>query len=76
MGSGNRRPLRHAWVTGDGTTAIDPTWRKPEHMSYFGTVFPTKGVAMLMLIRGHYRILDPLDAFAFQALRSPPGETA
>jgi hypothetical protein len=42
--SGSGFLAHHAWVTVDGVTAIDVTWREPGEV-YFGMVFDTKAIA-------------------------------
>ena len=53
-------PLAHAWVSNDGATAVDPTWRDtsidgtPE---YFGIAFESRFVRETLLKTRHYGVL-------------------
>ena len=55
-------PVWHAWLTTDGT-AIDQVW--PESVSmqsfYFGVEFSMATLAAMLLARGYYGLLDPVD---------------
>lgn len=58
-------PTPHAWVTEDGTSAIDPTWAEPG-AAYFGVPFSTEWLHQHLTSSGHWGVFfmemadDPL----------------
>ena len=60
--------IHHAWITTDGIHAVDPSAQLcATNGAYFGVAFPLKSVAGLMLARGYYGVLNPVDATALSA---------
>ena len=51
-------PIHHAWVTINGTDAMDLTLKDTEDREYFGVVFSREVLWEEMLKTGHYGILD------------------
>ena len=65
--------VSHAWLTNDGGEAFDPTWRdssgtKNQDCFYFGIEFPTPAVGEILMERGYYGLLDPIDDVLAAAL--------
>lgn len=59
IGPGVPDPIQHAWVTSNGTDAIDPSSRQPGVGHYFGVVVPVKVVARAVVERGHWALILP-----------------
>jgi hypothetical protein len=51
-------PIHHAWVTLDGTTAMDPTL-DAENYEYFGIVFSNETLREELVRNRFYGVLDP-----------------
>lgn len=61
-------PVLHAWLSVDGESVIDQTWRDPANCWYFGIPFTAAAVAK-MCLRGTYGMLSPFDTtFLAEAL--------
>ena len=68
----SRGSIHHAWITLDGTHAVDVTWREPSS-AYFGIAFPTTAdlARALDAREGCFGLLDPIDDQFLKLMTGP-----
>ena len=53
-------PKHHAWITLNGSEAVDVTWAKGETCEYFGIAVQQDDLIRWLTIKGYWGVLDPV----------------
>ncbi|QRM34455.1 hypothetical protein [Microvirga sp. VF16] len=74
MGPNKAQVIKHAWLTSDGTDAIEPTGKSRDASGgyFFGVQFSTRALAELLLLRGYQGLIDPVDEALISAMERWP----
>ena len=72
MGHGFDVFIQHAWLTTDGTDAIDPCIPDASLGTYIGVPFSTRAAGRIMLTRRRHTFLDPVDDVVLSAMAEHP----
>jgi hypothetical protein len=62
LGPDDDSPKHHAWITLNGSEAVDVTWAKGETCEYFGIAVQQDDLMRWLARKGYWGVLDPVVA--------------